>query len=511
MTKKKWFGVLIATVLAAVWYLATHSFIDGRFYAKNAELLDLRGKEITTDHYDLVRAEFPEKEILWNVPFQNSTVAHDSENLTVATLSDEDVLVLDYLQALKTVDARGCTDYDQLAALSERRPEVAVLYTVSVDGIAYGQDAADISVTGLTAEDLVLVKYLPELQRVQAENCREYDLLLKLSRQYPEVTVSYQVELDGQLYPSDSAALELENANTGELLSMLRYFPDLERVSIITPDYAETTMPQLAEAYPNVDFYWEKEILGVTVTSEDTQLSYLPDSLNAIDILEQELKNFPNLERVYLGYCELDNDALAEYRDRVRPDYKVVWNILIGAEYIDTDATWFMPGKTGRGLMEHQAVLLKYCEDMICIDIGHKLVETCDFVRYMPNLKYLILACTNIKDITPISTCQNLIYLELQVSKVEDYSPLLECKSLQDLNLSMTFGDPEPVLQMNWLKRLHWICHDHMLEEFEQALPNTELMLADEWVSVGQGWRDAQNYYDMRDILGMYYMPSRDA
>jgi hypothetical protein len=74
----------------------------------------------------------------------------------------------------------------------------------------------------------------------------------------------------------------------------------------------------------------------------------------------------------------------------------------------------------------------------------------------------------------------------------------------------MTFGDPEPLYQMTWLKRLHWICHEHLREEFERALPDTELMLANEWVSVGQGWRDHQNYYDMRDILGMYYMPSRD-
>ena len=511
MNKKKCFALLAAAVfVAAVWYLATHAWIDGSFYTKKADALDLTEKEISAEHYDQVRAEFPDRQILWNVPFQGSTVPNDAKAVTVQTLTAEDVAMLEYLQNLETVDARGCTDYAQLAMLKASRPEVEVLYTVSVDGKPYTQDATRLEITQFTQEDLALVQYLPALTEVQAEECRAYDLLMELQAQYPALKVTYQVELGGRMYACDTTNLTLEGTDTAEMLEKLRYFPALEKVSVMAPDYTQVTMPQLTEAHPEVDFYWEKEVLGVNLTSEDTQLSYIPKDLDAVSCLEQELKNFPNLERVYLGYCKLDNDALAEYRNRVRPEYKVVWNILIGAEYIDTDATWFMPGKTGRGLMEHQAVLLKYYEDMICIDIGHKLVATCDFVRYMPNLKYLIMACSNVKDISPLATCQNLIYLELQASKVEDYSPLLECKALQDLNLSMTFGDPEPLYQMTWLKRLHWICHEHLREEFERALPDTELMLANEWVSVGQGWRDHQNYYDMRDILGMYYMPSRD-
>lgn len=509
--KKLWTAVLAVALLAVVCFLVTHSFIDGKIYAKYGDVLDLRGSGISIGHYDLVREEFPDREILWDVPFQGGFLAHDSTSVTVSALTDADVSAMGYLEDLELVDARGCRDYAQLTELIMQCPEAEVLYTVSIDGVEYSQDAETLQFTNFTAEELELMQYLPEVESVQAEDCREYDLLMQLRERYPDMEVSYEVTIGDGQYPEDTAQLELIEVNSRELMDMLKYLPRLERVSVVNPDCAEVTMPQLTEAYPNIDFYWEKEILGVTITSEDTQLSYIPKDIDEVSVLEQELKNFHDLERVYLGYCELDNEELAAYRDRVRQEYKVVWNILIGAEYIDTDATWFMPGKTGRGLMEHQAVLLKYCEDMVCIDIGHKLVETCDFVRYMPNLKYLILACTNVKDITPISTCQNLIYLELQVSKVEDYSPLLECKALQDLNLSMTFGDPEPVYQITWLKRLHWINHEHLREEFEKALPNTELMLANEWVSVGQGWRDHQNYYDMRDILGMYYMPSSDA
>ena len=499
--------ILAMILLVFVAFFLSHSFIDGKIYPKYQQKLDLRNKEIATAHYDQIRATFPDKEILWNVPFQGGYIANDSTTLTTDALSHEDVAVLDYLEALEMVDARGCTDYAALTALIQRRPELDVRYTVTIDGVDYPQDATTLKLERFTAEELALLQYLPDITTVEADACREYDLLLALQAQKPHVQISYQVDLDGKLYSNDTTALELQNTSTVELLEKLQYLPQLERVSVIDPECGEVNMTQLTEHYSDVAFYWEKEVAGLKVTSEEKELDFSNHLPQSLAYLEQELKNFPGLERVYLGYCKLDNEELAAYRERVRPEYKLVWNILIGAEYIDTDATWFMPGKTGRGLMEHQAVLLKYCEDMICIDIGHKLVETCEFVRYMPNLKYLIMACSSIRDITPLETCKNLIYLELFESpNIKDYTPLLGCTSLEDLNISMTVGDPEPILQMYWLKRLHWCSHEELREQLEIALPNTELMIAPDPEATGQGWRQSKNYYDMRDILGMYYM-----
>ena len=41
--------------------------------------------------------------------------------------------------------------------------------------------------------------------------------------------------------------------------------------------------------------------------------------------------------------------------------------------------------------------------------------------------------------------------------------------------------------------------------EFQEYLPDTHLMFLHH-SSTGNGWRQLQNYYDMRDILGMHYM-----
>lgn len=497
---------LAAVLILVCCYLATHTIIDGRGYANNAEHLDLQGQKISPEHYDAVREAFPDIEILWDVPFQGSLVSNTCPELEVAALSDEDVAMLDYFPWLKTVDARGCTDYPQLEALRLRNPAVEVLYNVSIGGKLCPQDTTHLELADLTAEELELVRYLPDLISVQAEKCDEYDLLLQLRETYPDLRLTYNVPIGGTDYAENTRTLNLSDVETEELLQYLQYLPELESVSVRDPRYSEISMVDVAEAYSNVQFYWEMDVFGVHMTCNDTEANFNKKQLESVEAVELALANFPHLERAYLGRCGLDNEELAAYRDRVRPEYKVVWNILLGALFVDTDATWFMPGKYGKGLIEEQAQLLKYFEDMVCLDLGHKPLLTCEFVRYMPNLKYLILADTNIEDITPLETCKNLVFLELFMSLVKDYSPLLGCTALEDLNISTTWGDPEPLKQMIWLKRLWWINHTKYYEELSAALPNTQLMLANSNDDTGMGWRLGKRYYEQRDYMGVPYM-----
>ena len=499
-------GALAAVVIVFLIFVCTHTFIDGKVYANHSELLDLQGQEITVEHYDAVRDAFPEVDILWDVPFQGGLVANTSLELNISALSFEDVTMLDYLPFLETVDARGCTDYPQLTALVARRPEVEVLYNVTIDGKAYPQDTTRLELVGFTAEELELVQYLPEVTAADAMHCEEYDLLMQLRERYPQIQLTYQVPIGGTKYAENTRQLNLSDVETDELLQMLQYLPELESVTVQDPRYSEISMTDVAEKYSHVQFYWEMDVFGVHMTSDAKEINLNHKQLDSVKAVELALANFPSLERAYLGRCGLDNEELAAYRDRVRSDYKVVWNILIGALFVDTDETWFMPGKYNKGVTEEQARLLKYCEEMVCIDVGHKPLETCEFVRYMPNLKYLILADTNIEDITPLETCKNLVFLELFMSFVKDYTPLLGCTALEDLNLAYTWGDPEPIKQMTWLKRLWWNCQMDLLPELSAALPNTELMLLPHKDAVAYGWRLGQRYYEQRDYMGVPYM-----
>ena len=82
---------------------------------------------------------------------------------------------------------------------------------------------------------------------------------------------------------------------------------------------------------------------------------------------------------------------------------------------------------------------------------------------------------------------------------------------LEDLNIGHSGLDHiEPLLEMTWLKRL-WLPGNVFLSPGERqsivdALPDTWVVYACEG-STGGGWREGQNYYDMRDILSMPYYP----
>ena len=63
--------------------------------------------------------------------------------------------------------------------------------------------------------------------------------------------------------------------------------------------------------------------------------------------------------------------------------------------------------------------------------------------------------------------------------------------------------------EMTWLDRL-WYCGssltDAQLVELQEALPNCEMSLGRHDESTGGTWREHENYYEMRDFFGMYYM-----
>ena len=140
------------------------------------------------------------------------------------------------------------------------------------------------------------------------------------------------------------------------------------------------------------------------------------------------------------------------------------------------------------------------------MDLGHHMIHNVDFLAYMPHLKYLILAHTGVRDISPITACQELVYLEVDWSEIKDYTPIAELKSLEDLNLNKTACDITPILKMTWLKNL-WAPGRgaSTREKLLEALPDTRVVLT-EPTPEGQGWRNLPNYYAMRDYLEMPYM-----
>lgn len=224
--------------------------------------------------------------------------------------------------------------------------------------------------------------------------------------------------------------------------------------------------------------------------------------------VETAMAFLPNAERVVMYGAWLDNELMAQFRENHRGEYKVVWTVQCGPLATRTDGRIFMPTKyyvTSGSIADWHIYNLRYCEEMIGIDVGHMSVSDLEFVRFMPNLKYLVITLTPTFDITPLESCKKLVFLEMTRTCITDYSPLLGCTALEDLNISLNEGEIEPILEMTWLKNLWMVrMQESHYERAKAALTNTNI--AYNCKDHFDGWRELPNYYAMRDELKMFYM-----
>lgn len=516
--------ILLSVAGGAAWVLLNNTIVGFHLYPKDAVSLDLRDQDISIQHFDALSEKMPDCRILWNVPFQNGSLSSDTTEITVTTLSEEDVAALSYLPQLTAVHAEDCTDYDSLMLLRRTYPDVMVTYQVTLGGVSYPQDAREVTLTRVP-QPVTLLNYLTDLQTVTAEGSDQPEDFSQLRSYCQEKGLIFRLRVGSELVDANAQSLTVEGIADGDL-QLLGNLPNLKQLHMVNPQAAPENLCALSSQYPGAEITWEVSIAGQSFQCTDTEVDLSAVVVTDLAEVEDQMEYLPQAETVIFGLCgidnpkwgasktktlsinEIENEDMAAYRDRVRGKYKVVWTVRLGPSIaLRTDKDNFMPNHFGVGqLFNDYAYNLRYCEDMVCLDVGHMTLTDISFVEFMPKLKYLILAWTEVQYIEPIRTCKNLIWLELDNSCIRDYSPLVDCTALQDLNIGKTYCDITPILEMTWLKNLYMIfCSGGAAWQASQALPDTHVVASGD-ATVGGGWRRLPNYYDMRDCLGMYYM-----
>ena len=499
--------ILVLSVVCGVfWHMRHYVLIDMQFYPRDVQQLDLRDREISIRHYEKLLRRLPECEILWNVPFQQTYIPCDVTEITVSTLNQQDIRNLSYFNQLESVHAEGCGDYESLMKLWKQRPDLQVEYVVPLGAETYSPDVEQIVVNTITQEDLTRLAWLPNLKSVLCGG-GEQEAISRLQEYCREAELEFSLVLGGQDIPLDTTSVTADGI-TEDQLGLLQFLPNLKQLHISLPKVPAEKLLELKQSRPDVTVTWEQEICGQVFDSSAQELDLSAVKITSLEELDQALAYFPDKKLVFLGECGLDNEALAAYREQVRDWYKLVWTVSCGSKLkIRTDATTFMPVREYVYYFnDEEAYNLRYCEDMVVIDIGHMSIHTIDFVEFMPNLEYLILAHTQLNYIEPIRHCKKLKFLELDWSPIRDLSPLKDCTALEDVNLGKIFADFAPIGEMTWLKNLWMVgCSSGARYRMTEALPNTKVMVTGA-ATVANGWRDLDNYYKMRDLLGMHYM-----
>lgn len=520
MQKRHLTGTILATVLVialavilvvSYFVLKNYVVLGGQLFPRNRETLDLRDQALTAEEYDTLGWKMPGTEILWSVPLSGGYSDSTAEALTVTRFQHADVEKLAYFPNLKTVDAEACTDYAALVEAYRQYPDIQFRFTLPIAGERYAPDAETVTLESLTQEDIRMMELLPDLVHVDGRGCREFALLSQLQQQHPQWQVEYLTAI-GET-PIDAAAQELTVTGAGyqELSVGLSAMPALKTLTIHDPQADYQELNALRGEYPNVEIHWDVTVFGNTFADDAAEADISNQPIGSIEDAKQIADLLPNLKKLIVNSDGIENEDMAAYREEVRSSYKVVWTVYFTDKCkARTDDTKFMPIEQEEYYFEEKNVYnLRYCEDMVCIDIGHSTVENIEFVTFMPHLKYLILAWTFVTDITPLETCKELVYLELDHGIVHDYSPLVGCTALQDLNLDghMWATDTEPLTHMTWLKNL-WVggLSYRTVERLREALPDTNIVSDSPSTLSGRGWRNLQGYYDMRDYLGKPYM-----
>ena len=438
------------------------------------------------------------------------------------------------------------------AVQAEAQTEAA--FELNLDGVSYPQDAAEIRTSSISAEALEQLPQMTGLKQVTVtEGAGEN---LELLRTYcDENGIAFQVELAGQTVTEETAEITLAAATENQV-QLLGLMPNLKSLHFPEPEASAEALLVLRTKLPETVVTWEKTVMGMTFPQnaveidlskvialaegqtfgEKTAYEYglefqtmgiqeephrtakilpdhpFPDKTDSteqfISEVEAAMTYFPEAEKLLMCGAWLDNEMMSDYRERHREDYKVVWSVLCGDIAPRTDALFFMPTKyyvTSGNFNDLYSYNLRYCEDIVSMDIGHMHITELDFLEYMPDLKYLVLFSQSMSDLSPLSKCKNLVYLELSMcSQISDYSPLLECTALEDLNVEQSAGDITQLFEMTWLKNL-WLgdCGAELYQTARDAMPDTNVVYSG---SANNNWRTVPNYYKMRDALLMFYM-----
>lgn len=254
----------------------------------------------------------------------------------------------------------------------------------------------------------------------------------------------------------------------------------------------------------------------------------------SIDSLIDFLAQLPKLKKVDMFETYLyaaDVERLA----RRFPEVEFGWTMLIDCRnprhperlyhMIRTDATMFstLHNNQCTNHTSEDFEILKYCKNLLFLDIGHNAVTTLDFLSAMPKLRVLIIGRNQIKDLSPLKSCPDLEYLEAFTNQIESVEPLLSCPYLMDLNVpNNCIKDPELFARMTSLKRL-WMFNYCYPREFgkdkvgqqiktatAKALPNCRVNTFSGGTSE---WRGSNKHYQV--IQAMYaanaYIPFEDS
>ncbi len=533
--------LLLAAAAGALGWIvySRYTFYEGQLLARDTELLDLRGKNATPEEIAAARESLPEARILYDVTIAGKTYSSDEKEIVTGDLTAEDIPLFSRFEGLAFVDASACSDLGVIRALRDALPDAEVVWTVPLAGQSIPGEETALSLESVGAEELAAaLRRLPEVKTVTVkQDCLSAEEQARLVSEFETIDFLWNVRVPGRSVSRDTRELSfagkpLSADDLAALEAALRQLPQLETIDFTDTGLPEESLLAFAGAHEKIFCLWSMERFGVRFTTADEVITFddIPLTVADAESIEALLPAMPNLKKVEMLRCGISNEDMETINLR-HDDVQFVWMVQIYNRGVRTDQTFFHVFKwtpRGEGDVYYNTSLfaenLRYCHDMIAIDLGHQHIyevtnneRTSYFLTQMPHLKYLVLGNCAHDTMPELASLKELVWLELFKTSFYDLTPLLECKNLRHLNIAFIkvpnterrLLDVEQLKQMTWLERL-WIggnmFNDRQIQEIRDALPNTQIEVMYGEDATLKGWRSPEEYFKMRDALHMYYM-----
>lgn len=530
--------LLLAALGGAWWVYTNYVFYDGQFLRRDTQMLDLRGQHLADGDLEKVGSALPGATILHDVTIAGITYSSDEKSIVTGDFSAGEVGRFSSFTALETVDATACTDISVILALREALPGVDVRWEVPLGDKNISGDADKVTASGVSAEELAAALHrLPSVTDVTLNgDPLAVDDQLSLTEEFPQITFRWIVDLAGKRVQNrirsvDFSGREMTSADLAALEKALPLVPALEEIDFTDTGLDNETLVGFTTRHPEIFSVWDTELFGVEFSTGAEEICFddIPLTIEDAAQIEALVPAMRNLKKVTMLRCGIDNDDMEALNLRY-DNVQFVWMVQVYNRGVRTDQTFFHVYKFNQDGSDYYysnrnnllADNLRYCHDMVAIDLGHQhLYGDTYFFTQMPHLKYLVLGNCAHDQIPELASLKELVWLELFKTSFYDLTPLLECPNLRHLNVAFIRVrseeqrqiDVEVLSQMTWLERL-WVggpamFYDKDIAALREALPDTEIKVMYTYeVTIG-GWRSAEEYFNMRDALHMYYMTDR--
>ena len=522
-----WLLPVVILLLAAVgWFFWKYTFVDGTVTARSADTIDLRGREISEEKLRTIESRFPDAHILWDVNVGGNSFDGESESIVTADFTTEDIPSFARLKNLKEADVSACSDFSAILALQNALPEVRVHWTVPLGEKSFDGESESVAVQDASADMLrAAITRLPKLRTlVLTDSTLSPADQLALTEEFPSMLFSWDVTLAGRTIPSDVTALDftgtpLTEENLSELSAALPLFSNAESVKLTDCGLSEHMLRDFSAAHPNLLTEWETQLFGVrfSAAAEEIDFSDVPLTVEDAAQIEDMLPYLPKLKKVVMLRCGISDEDM-DAIDLRHEDVQFVWMVQVRRWGLRTDRTYFTVYNNDYEFPEdnHSFAALRYCRDMIAIDLGHqKFYDDPDMFENFPDLRYLVVSNSQYESLPALKYLKNLVMLEMFWTNTSDITPLRELTNLRHLNITYkrvrdAEADLDTLMHMTWLERL-WISYnmyrDDQIEALKAALPDTQVQVIYTTDCVSQGWRNgSEEYFNMRDALHMYYL-----